>query len=317
MGRLVRRARFPRAAHAVALALAALFGRERPLAAQANVPQYRGDYGITSGTLPSPGLRFGAAYNNYRADEARGRDRTSFPAVKPTINTIALILSYTFPQPILDGHWNALIAVPWADMAPQTVNLDLGNAWGFSDLYVQPVRLGWRFPYADLTTGFGVFMPTGRFSPNAIDNTGFGMWSFEGSVGSTGYFSRSRQMSISALLSYQSNSEQRDTDRRAGNLLTIEGGLGHTITKDAGQFGVAYYGQWKTTFDRGFGLPPMFDARSRTFGAGPEVRLPFPFMGFTGTATMRYFWEFGSVVATQGDSFYVFLTLFKPALPRK
>ena len=283
---------------------------------QANVPQFRGDYGLGSGTLPPPGSYLGFLYNDYRADQVNGIDGTVFPNLKPTVDVAALLASYTFPQSILGGHYAVAAAVPWTTVGLETVNLDLEGKWGYSDMYVQPLKLGWSFPAADVVTGFGLYMPTGRFHADALNNNGFGMWSYEGTAGTTLHIGPSRQGSVSTLLTYQIQSKIKDTDRRAGQLLTLEGGAGYSILKDIGQIGLVYYAQWKTTSDQGFTLPPAFDGRSQSFGLGPEVTIPFPVPPVTGIVTLRYYIELGNRVAPQGDSFFVTLTLHQPSRPK-
>jgi hypothetical protein len=291
--------------------LACAFIRPTAAAAQANVPQFRGDFGMNSGTLPPPGGYVGFFYNNYRAAQVNGANAVAFPDLKPTINSAVGTASYTFPQSVLGGHWAATMTVPWTNVALETVNLDLPGSWGLGDVYVQPMKLGWRYPVADFVAGLGVFMPTGRFTAGADDNTGHGMWSYEASGGVTLFSGESRTGSASVLASYQVQSKVRDTDGRAGQLLTLEGGVGYSIPRTVGRIGLVYYAQWKTTMDEGFAVPPAFDARARMYGLGPEVTTPFPVGPVAGMVTMRYYIERGSIAATQGDSFMIRLTLYK------
>lgn len=284
--------------------------------AQANVPQFRGDYGMTAGTLAPPGGYVAFFYNDYRADQVNGIDGRVFGNLRPTIDAAALFATYSFPQSILGGRYAVTAAFPWTTVGLETANLDLRGKWGYSDMYVQPLKIGWTFPSADVVTGFGLFMPTGRFHPGATDNNGLGMWSYEGTAGTTVYLGPSRQGSISTMLTYQTQSKIKDTDRRAGQLLTLEGGAGHSILKDVGQIGLVYYAQWKTTSDEGFTLPPAFDGRAKMFGLGPEVTVPFPVTPLVGIVTLRYYMELGNRVATQGDSFFITLTLYKPRRPK-
>lgn len=284
--------------------------------AQANVPQFRGDFGMTSGTLAPPGASLGFFYDNYRADRVNAANGDAFGTLRPAFDVAAVVASYTFPLSVLGAHWGVAAAIPWTTVGLETVNLDFDGKWGLSDIYVQPVKLGWSVPAADFVAGFGMFMPTGRFNAGAPDNTGLGMWSYEGSAGTTLYIGSSRQGSASTLLSYQIQSKVEDSDRRAGQLLTLEGGIGHSLLEDVGQIGLVYYAQWKTTDDHGFLLPPPFDGHTRMFGLGPEVTVPFPLPGLVGIVTLRYYTEFGNRVATQGDSFIISLTLHHPALSR-
>ena len=298
----------------VAIICAAALGAQAR--AQANVPQFRGDFGLNAGTLRPPGAYLGFFYNNYRSDQISAANGDPVDTLRPDFNVAALVASYTFPFSVIGGHWAVAAMIPWNTVELETANLDFPGTWGLGDIYLQPVKLGWSIPAADFVAGFGMFMPTGRFNAGAPDNNGLGMWSYEGSAGSTVYVGSGHQGSVSTLLSYQINSKVEDSDRRAGQVLTLEGGAGYSLLKDVGRIGLVYYAQWKTTDDQGFLLPPAFDARMRAFGLGPEVTVPFPLPSLEGIVTFRYYTEFGNRVTTKGDSFVISFALHHAAAPR-
>lgn len=281
--------------------------------AQAAVPQIRGDYALGSGTLLPPGAYLSLFYNYYGADRVNDSDGIIVPALRPRTQLAQLVGNYTFPSRILYGHWSVMARLPFQNAARDVADARQETGWGFGDMFVQPVKLGWSVPAADLVAGFGVYMPTGRFSVNSLDNTGLGMWSYEWQAGSTVYLSPSRTSTASMLISFQASSDQRDTDRRPGNLLTLEGGVGHNFVKNAGQFGLAYYAQWKVSDDRNYPLPPTFDSRDHMFGIGPEVTYALPVQHYSGLATLQYYMEFGNRVAPQGQSLFLTFTVSKPA----
>jgi hypothetical protein len=298
----------------VVAVIVGMFAVASRASAQANVPQFRGDFGMAAGTLPAPGAYLGLFYDNYRADRVNNVNGDAFADLRPALDIAAVVGSYTFPLSFGGAHWAITAAVPWTTTALETANLDFAGKWGLSDIYLQPVKLGWSTKDADFVAGLGLYAPTGRFHAAAPDNNGLGMWSYEGSAGTTVHIRG--QGSASTLFSYQIQSKIKDTDRRAGQLLTLEGGVGYSILQDVGQIGLVYYAQWKTTADQGFDLPEAFNGRSQTFGLGPEITVPFPMPGLVGITTLRYYTEFGSRVATQGDSFINSLTLHRRALSR-
>jgi hypothetical protein len=285
-------------------------------AAQAPVPQYRGDYGIESGTQAAPGTWIGMLYNYYRATIVRDETGTRFP-VHTTVSNAALLGEYSSSDSILGGRWAARIIVPWASRAfglPQLAVPD--GEWGFSDLYLQPLQLGWKVKQLDFLFGQGVFAPTGRFTEGADNNTGLGMWSYETTLGSTLYGDSARTQSVSALLSYQVNSSVRGSDRRAGQTLTIEGGFGTPIPRWAranGTIGMAYYTRWKTTADQNYPLPPNFRHRDEYYAFGPELTTNWAAKAVTTVVTLRYFFEGGNLIAPQGDSFYLIANVYLPS----
>ncbi|HXT14780.1 MAG TPA: transporter [Gemmatimonadaceae bacterium] len=299
----VRRA--VRCASLVAATLAAA-GAAR---AQANIPQFRGDFGILSGTLPKPGFYSSALYSSYEPENTIAANETAFSHLQPPVNVFSLQLGFTVPAVWAAGQYGFSIIIPWADLTIPTPDAKPVRSWGFSDIYIQPMKLGWTFPSADVVAGFGVYMPTGRFHDGANNNTGFGMWSYEMSAGSTVYLGSSHQSSASALVAYQVQSHVEDTDKRAGQVLTVEGGAGHTLIRHFGQLGVAYYAMWKLTNDQNFNVSPLFAGKNRMFGVGPEITIPFPALSDANSVTLRYLVEAGSHSATQGNTLFVALTM--------
>jgi len=284
-------------------------------AAQAPVPQYRGDYGIESGTQAPPGVWTGMLYNYYRATIVRDDFGTRFP-VHTTVSNAALLGEYSSLATVLGGRWAARIIVPFASRAfglPQIAVPD--GEWGFSDLYLQPLQLGWKVKQLDFLFGQGVFAPTGRFTDGANNNTGLGMWSYETTLGSTLYADSARTLSVSTLLSYQVNSSVRGSDRRAGQTLTAEGGFGTALpwwTRTKGRLGLAYYTRWKTTADHNYPLPPNFRHRDEYYAFGPELTANWSAKSATTFVTLRYFFEGGNLIAPQGDSFYLIANVYLP-----
>jgi hypothetical protein len=70
-------------------------------------------------------------------------------------------------------------APPGVYFAIPLLDFDSNPGAGLTDLFVQPVDLGWHLPHADLTAVYGLFIPTGRYEDGASNNTGLGMWAQE------------------------------------------------------------------------------------------------------------------------------------------
>ena len=224
----------------------------------------RGDYGFWAPARWRPPADTGFYYNSYDAQRVVASDGTVIGTLQPASDLAVLTGSYSFPSPFLGAHWSASVAVPWTDLALASANLDFPTSWGLSDMYVQPVRAGWKYPRADFVAGFGVFMPTGRFTNGAIDNTGLGMWSYEFTAGTTMYIGSTHQGSVATQVSFQTSLGARHG--QAGRQRPhARGRAGHTMVRGAGQVGLVYYAQWKVTDDQNYHLPAG-SAR------GPRVR---------------------------------------------
>ena len=139
------------------------------------------------------------------------------------------------------------------------------------------------------------------------------MWSHELSAGTTVYLDEKKQWHAATNLYYNIQSHIRDTNRKAGQVLSLEGGLGHTLCKELCNVGVDYYTQWKVTDDTFPNVPPGFISKHRYYGLGPEINGVIPISAKTlAVFKLAYFKELGDRVATQGSSIIMSVTLAKP-----
>ena len=129
------------------------------------------------------------------------------------------------------------------------------------------------------------------------------MWSHELSVGATAYLDQGKSWHLAATAFYEIHSGKEGIDQKVGDLLTIEGGFGKTLS-NLSSVGVAYYAQWKVTEDSGTDLPLFLRSqKDRGFGLGPEVDL------LQGGLVLRGLFEFGSRSSLEGFVFVASLAL--------
>jgi hypothetical protein len=205
------------------------------------------------------------------------------------------------------------------------LGLDERSNTKFTDLYVQPVRLGWHRARSDFLAGLGVFAPTGDYEFQGDSNSGLGMWSFEVFAGATLYFDEKKHWHFATTAFYETHTDKKDTDIRVGDILTLEGGLGRSFLGGGANVGVAYYAQWKLTRDELGVLPPDFPRPSdpllekhRVFAAGPELTLPIATKKkLYAFVNARYLWEFGARTTLQGQTLFVTLTAPIPSIAIK
>jgi hypothetical protein len=276
----------------------------------------KGDFGLQSGTQPPPGLLITPMYYRYSGDTLRDSngDKISLdPQERGSLDANAYVLGFIWVSDdlkILGGNYSfqAFPALTDNTLEVPILGLDDSVDTGFSDLYFQPINLGWHTDRADFIAGLGVTAPTGKYEPGGSDNTGLGMWSFEPFVGTTVYLDEAKRWSFAATAFYAFHSEKKDTDVQVGNILTIEGGLGKTFMDGALSAGAAYYAQWKMTDDdlgRGNAFPVSRDlGKHEVYGLGPEVTIPIALKGkLYGFINARYLWEFGARSTLEGDTF--------------
>jgi hypothetical protein len=193
-------------------------------------------------------------------------------------------------------------SIPWARVSLESDEPLLSvDRFGLADIFVQPIRAGWRHPRYDAVTSYSFFAPTGKFEPRGGAGVGRGYWTHQLSAGGALYLDTTRARRASALVSYETNTRKRDIDITRGNMLQIQGGAGTTIYKVV-VVGVAGYALWQVSDDRGADLPPaVANVRTRAYGLGPEIDFVIPRLRLRGE--FRYEWDFGVRARPQGRVF--------------
>ena len=281
--------------------------------AQLNIPVIRGDSGLQSGTQPGPGVYISGVLYFYDSHEIVDRNGTRFNRV--AINQVipAAALTYVSKKKFLGGNYSATVVLPLLNLAIGTPQDDSQTGLGYSDTYVQPLQLGWHKKRYDALAGYGVYIPTGRFTAGASNNHGLGMWSHELSAGATVFLDEKKQWHAATLASYNIQSHIKGTNRKAGNVLALEGGVGHAFCGGLCNVGIDYYAHWKVTDDKFANVTPNFISKHRYYGIGPEINGVIPINAKTlAVFKVAYFHEFGNRVATQGQSVIMSVTLAKP-----
>ena len=275
--------------------------------------QYKGDHipgltGLSSGTQAPPGLYIGDlvwVYPTSTVKDNNGDTINQRGSLTSTLDVvlISLVTDYKF----LGANVGAQAAIPFIKNLLQLDSLDVDTGFGFSDMIVSPIVLGWHLKRADITAGYNLYLPTGRYSATGTGNTGLGMYGNEVTAGTTAYLDKERSWTAAATFGIEFHTQKEGTDITVGDMATIEGGVGKTLYKKTDgpipiimNVGVAGYSQFKVTSDSGSGIPPALRGfKDRVFGLGPEfnIFLPKPRL----TLLARYEPEFGARNRTQGQ----------------
>jgi hypothetical protein len=301
-----------------------------PAYAQLNGENLLGDMGVKSGTQPEPGVYVSSIYYRYFTDSIKdpdGKPLSLDPSGKANqaIHAAVPLVIWVTPMKVFGAHVGMMAALPFASGALEAPGLGLSEeaSKGLSDLYVMPAQLGWHFKRADATVGVGFFAPTGRYSAGASDNLGKGMWSYEVSAGGTVYLDQQRSWSLSTTAYWETHGKKEGevhvehisiSNVKVGQLMTLEGGVGKSFLHGAASIGAAYYAQWKVTADE-FDMSPGTSAFSiaemhRVWGIGPEITIPIATKTrLISLVNVRYLWEQGARVKTQGQTFMITNTI--------
>jgi hypothetical protein len=294
-----------------------------PLQAQLLTQHIKGTTGLKGGSQPPPHVYVPVLFYRYGTDRVNGRRGNQIP-IDASITSWAYGtgIYHVTNKKFLGGTYAYQVLFPvGANNRLQATEIDANPGAGLTDSVVQPLNLGWHFGRADAVAGYAIFVPTGRYTDGASNNTGFGMWGHELTFGTTVYLNEAKQFHAATLASFNFQSKKEDSETKVGNAMNLEGGVGADFLQGGLTVGLNYYSSFKLTNDDIEGFPLNVEpAKSKVFALGPEVQLALARKGVLyGFLKVNYQWEVYARTATQGSELTILATfLVKPlTLPTK
>jgi len=287
---------FQRATRLVRNTLAVLCLTSLPLSPQYLSDQQLGLTGLKAGSQPAPGL-YVTLPLYYRASSISFFDAQGTQVAKNAtadLNVFVLpAIQFVTPLKVLGATYGAgfLEWISNGAIDQATLNLHRSTGFGFADMYVSPLILGWHIQHADITAGYSFFAPVGP--------AGFHQWVNEIDFGTTVYPDSGKNWNLSTMMAYDFNRKKNNKDVEVGDVLTLSGGLGRSFKGGLVNAGAAYAAQWKVTHDSGSDIPGFLQVTNgRVFGVGPEVDAPVFTKGkYLGLVSFRYLWNVGPKTA--------------------
>jgi hypothetical protein len=295
------------AATRLTLVTVALIGAA-PARAQDLGNKVLGTLGLLAGSQPASGLYVADRFLLYSANHLIDRNGNRIP-VGLDLDAVANAtgIQVTFQLPGRSIYVNTSIGIPAAHISVQTDRPEASiDRFGFGDIYVQPLKIGWKMSRIDIVAGYSFYAPTGRFVPRGNDGVGRGHWTHQVSLGSAVYFDSAKTWHISGLASYDRNRRKRDVDITRGDTVQFQGGAGKTL--GVVDVGLAGYGLWQVRDDRGSDLPELLrGARDRALGLGPEIDITLA--PLRSRITLRYCHDVAVTARPLGQVLVIGLTL--------
>jgi hypothetical protein len=301
----------------VVVVLACVFGVE-PVEAQLNTQHIKGTAGLKSGSQAPAGVYFIAPlFYVYKTDEVRDRDGDRLALVADLTSQIyGGGINVVTTRKLFGGFYGFQVVFPvGANNRLQGTEIDVNPGAGLTDSVIAPINLGWHLKRADATAGYTIFVPTGRYTDGASNNTGLGMWGQELAVGTTVYLNESRQWHVATLATFDFQSKKEDSETKVGNVMNLEGGLGGDFLKGGLTAGLNYYASFKLTDDQIEGFPDiLIRGKNKVFALGPEVQLALAKNNtLYGFVKVNYQREVYARTTTQGSELTILATfLMKP-----
>ena len=307
-----------RTALTAAAAIAAMLAVPADSAAQLNGQNIKGDAGLKSGSQAPPGTYVAIPLWFYTADAVKDGDGDELLTGSLDAALFGAALNVVTTRKLLGANYGFLVVLPWANNRLQGVDdFDSNPGAGLTDMFIQPINLGWHGPRADFTAAYGLYLPTGRYEDGADNNTGLGMWAQEFLVGTTVYLNERRTLHAATTAAFDFQSAKEDSNTKVGSILNLEGGIGADFLGGGLTTGLAYYGTFKLTEDRFDARLPsvLIRGKNRVWGLGPEVSLAIAANKTVyGFVTVRYQWEIGSRTTTEGAAWNILATFPIPPI---
>jgi hypothetical protein len=266
-----------------------------------------GAVGLDAGSQAPEGIYAAQRFTRYSADELMNRrgDRVPIQGLRLDGYATALGVAGTYkPAGGSLPYFSAAFAVPvaWVSMHADLPPTSL-DRFGLGDIFVEPLKVGWRLPHLDAVASYGFYAPTGQANRKGL---GQPQWTQQFSLGGTAFLDEERAFRLSLLSSYNIYQRKIGIDITRGDSVQLQGGIGGRWfgILDAGVVG---YALWQVGDDSGPDLPPALrGSRERVYGVGPEIGIAIP--AIRGKLTARYEWDLGARSRPEGQVLVVGLS---------
>lgn len=278
------------------------------------------------------GVYYGQYNTLYSTDTLKNRDGdtvgtievdgplgTTTLNVEPDLDmfSVAPLIAWSSPWKILGARYGAMATVAIASASidtslslarygrfhDQVVDRSLeADAGGMSDLYVQPVWLGWSGKYYDASAAYGIWAPTGA------DGISMEYWQHQFQATGAWYPFGDHRMAVMVGSTYEIGHERQDRDLTPGDRFTLNWGISqylplkHDLSLIA-ELGIRGYSQWQVEADSGADVLATrnrtLNAKDQIHSAGLQVGLTFPTVG--ANLNFYYMWEFGAEARFEGE----------------
>ncbi|MGR8941770.1 MAG: SphA family protein [Gammaproteobacteria bacterium] len=201
----------------------------------------------------------------------------------------------------------ALDALTDINLANQAVSMGKAlsvndSAFHVSDIFVQPLMLGWHGKHYDIATSYGFYAPSGKYNPDDIANTGLGFWEHQFQLAGAYYPFDNKGTALMLAGTYEINHETQGKDFTQGSHFTMNWGLSQylpitdTVLLEVGPAG---YSQWQVQDNHGADQPSFLNSPNQVHAVGGQIGLAFP--KASTQLTFHYFTEFNAESRFQGD----------------
>ncbi|MDM7916421.1 MAG: transporter [Candidatus Eisenbacteria bacterium] len=291
--------------------------------------------------LPDPGI-YGVVYTySYMSDRINDKNgdeikQIAVPVDPTTVVPVDLDVDldlyivapgamWSSDYKILGARYGAYALVPLANTsigaslttATGTARSGEESQFGLSDMFVQPLWLGWNKPHLAVALGYGVYLPVGKYDTEEVtipdvgtftaesrENIGLGFWTHQFQGAGAWFPWPDRRMAVVGGLTWEVHSEKQDFDLTPGQSLAFNWGVSEylPLKKDntlIGDVGIAGYDSWQISEDSGDDARNA-EVKDQVHGAGFQAGAIYTPLRLS--ASLRFLFEFSAEDRFQGQS---------------
>lgn len=274
-----------------------------PLIAQQRGQYMPGQYGLNAGVLPDPGFTYADMNINYDSSTLNGPNGNKVPVTGSyNVWVIENIFYYVPSFKFAGGNLGFMIAFPTlanGSLAIPEYGIS-GGGVGLADTWLQPFTLGWHLKRGDVTIADAVWLPTGRYTPGASNNIGYGDFGNHVLTGSTFYITKNKGTSANLFTDWEKHSNKNGTNITPGQAFTDEWGVGQVLPLKKNfsqllQVGGVGYDQWQITANTGIvANAPFYSVHA----AGLQTNYILPEKNFS--LFFKYYWQYKAYSTSLG-----------------
>jgi hypothetical protein len=288
-------------------------------------------FNIRDYLVPEAGM-YGAIYNGYYNSSAfkdhNGNTVTSLTVPTKggpvTLDTSVNLHMYApIPMFIYSSSWT-ILGARWAGLiAPALGNSSIGaqvssvgglggagsaGSFGFGDLLIYPLWLGWKGSHYAAAFSYGIWAPTGKYKtvsktfPGGItvngtspDNIGLGFWTHQFQQAGAWYPMEDQGTAVVVAMTEEIDTKKRGLNVTPGSIVTLNYGISQYLPlKDEQtllEVGPAGFFQWQISSDTG---SDAVNGSEHSYVAGIGLQFGATFVPQALVVNSKYFSEFSA-----------------------
>lgn len=176
------------------------------------------------------------------------------------------------------------------------------SAFNISDIFVQPLMLGWHGKHYDVSSAYGFYAPSGKYNADDVANTGLGFWGHQFQLAGAFYPFEHKGTALMLSGTYEVNHETQGKDFTQGGHFTLNWGVSQflPITDNVLlEVGPAGYSQWQVQDNQGADQPSFLNSPNQVHAVGGQIGLALPKADTQ--LTFRYLTEYEAESRFRGD----------------